>query len=154
MHKLNKMFEELFSEHSGKNRLDWNELFLIMASLVASRSTCNVIASGAIIVKNNQIISMGYCGAPTGFEHCCERGDCWIDHDDVRKCLGIHAPINAIMRASAEDLIGSTIYIAGFDNKKKCMIDAQPCVNCLGAIKNAGIENIVTANYEAPSQPV
>ena len=97
---------------------------------------------------------MGYCGAPKGFEHCCERGDCWCDHKDVGKCLGVHAPINAIIFANGKDLNGSTIYIAGYDRKKKCMVDAQPCESCLGAIKNAGIAHIVTEKAEKASQLV
>jgi dCMP deaminase len=156
MEELKVMFTELFRQYSVNNRLDMNEIFLIIATVIASRSTCNVISSGAVIVdKHNQIISMGYCGAPSGFEHCCDRGDCWLlDHKDVGKCLGIHAPVNAIINAKGRDLEGSTIYIAGYDRIKKCMISADPCPGCLGAIKNAGIENIITTDYEKPSQPV
>lgn len=152
MISLNEAFVQLFREHSGVYRPNWNEFFLTIASIVASRSTCNVIASGAVIVKDKQIISMGYCGAPVGFEHCCQRGDCWKDHSDVAQCLGVHAPINAIIYANGRDLKGSTIYIAGYDLKKECMIDAQPCGQCMGAIKNAGIEKIVTASEAKATQ--
>ena len=154
MDDLKLMFNQLFSRYSGKNRLDWNEIYLIIASIIASRSTCNVVASGAVIIKDNQIVSTGYCGAPCGFEHCCDRGDCWIDHEDVGKCLGVHAPVNAIIRADRESLIGSTIYIAGYDKTKECMINAIPCENCMGVIKNAGIKDIITADYVNSSRPV
>jgi deoxycytidylate deaminase len=62
--------------------------------------------------------------------------------------------VNAIINARGRDLEGSTIYIAGYDRQKECMVSADPCPGCLGAIKNAGIENIITADYEKPSQPV
>ena len=149
---LNEVFLHLFEQHSGENRPSMDEVFLTLASVVATRSTCNVISCAAIIVKDNQIISIGYTGAPKGFEHCCERGDCWKDHADVNKCLGVHAPINAIIFGNGKDLAGSTIYIAGYDRSKKCMIDAQPCESCMGAIKNAGIEKIVTATEAEASQ--
>lgn len=155
MDEFKVMLTKLFQQYSGHNRLDWNEIFLIIASVIASRSTCNVVASGAVIVdQEHQIISMGYCGAPSGFEHCCDRGDCWIDHENVGKCLGIHATTNAIINAKGVDLTGSTIYLAGYDRKKDCLVSADPCVKCLGEIKNAGIANIITADYDEPSQPV
>jgi dCMP deaminase len=113
------------------------------------------VPSGAVIVdKHNQIVSTGYCGAPSGLEHCCDRGDCWIDHKNVGKCLGVHAAVNAVINAKGQDLTEATIYIAGYDKKKKCMISAQPCDGCLSIIKNAGIVNIITMDYEKPSQPV
>lgn len=148
------IFAALFKEHSGDNRPSWNEYFLFIACIVALRSTCDVISTGAVIVKNNKIISTGYTGAPCGFEHCCTRGDCWIDHPDVGECQGVHAAVNAVLYADAEDLKGATIYIAGFDRKKGCMIEANLCGHCMGVIKNVGIENIITMDQEVPTQLV
>jgi hypothetical protein len=63
---------------------------------------------------------------------------------------------NDIIRiyANGKDLAGSTIYIAGYDREKECMVDAQPCESCMGAIKNAGIEHIVTETGEKATQLV
>ena len=151
--QIYRIFEALFEHCSGDKRPSWNEYFLYLATVIALRSTCNVIATGAIITKNNKIISTGYTGAPSGFEHCCTRGDCWKDHEDVKDCLGVHAAVNAILYGAGEDLKGSTIYLAGYDLDKKCLVNAKPCGHCMGIIKNVGIENIITVETEGTEYP-
>jgi dCMP deaminase len=110
---------------------------------VAQRSTCIRRQYGAVIVKNDEIIATGYNGSPRGEENCCDRGQCWREANNIphgeryEACRSVHAEQNAIISASRSDLIGSTMYLVGFENGKP--IQAIPCDICARLIKNAGI---------------
>ena len=101
---------------------------------------------GAVIVKDDQIISTGYNGSARGEDNCCDVGYCWreahnIPHgEQYEKCVAVHAEDNAISQAG-RSAIGSTIYLVGFENGKR--ITAKPCVMCERKIKNAGIAEVV-----------
>lgn len=132
------------------SRISKREYYLGIAEAVAQRSTCLRRQYGAVIVKDDQIISTGYNGSARGEENCCDVGYCWrqahnVPHgEQYEKCVAVHAEDNAISQAGRES-IGATLYLAGFENGKR--IAAKPCVMCARKIKNAGIAEVVTHNY-------
>lgn len=127
------------------------EYYLNIAAEVAKRSTCLRRKYGAIIVKNDEIISTGYNGSPRGEENCCDVGSCWrekhgIPHgEQYEKCVAVHAEQNAIISASRRDMLGATLYLAGWENEERIK-DPQPCAICAKLIKNAGIQEIINSS--------
>ena len=130
-------------------RTSKTEYYLAIAAEVAKRSTCLRRQYGAIIVKNDEIIATGYNGAPRGEQNCCDAGECWrirngIPHgEQYEKCVSVHAEQNAIISAARRDMIGATLYLAGWQDGER-MEDPQPCNICWRLIKNAGIVAVVT----------
>lgn len=122
------------------------EYYLDIAEVVSKKSTCLKKQWGAVIVKNNEIISTGYNGAPRKIEDCLSRGKCLRETcergTDYAHCLAVHAEMNAIISAARKDLIGSVLYLVGKENNKYV---EQPncCKLCKRLIKNAGIEKII-----------
>lgn len=120
-------------------RPDWDEYFLQLARLVASRSTCLRRQVGAVLVKNERIISTGYNGAPRGLKHCLEIG-CLREKEGIPSgqryelCRGVHAEQNAIINAALYGVAteGAIIYCTN-----------QPCIICARMIINAGIIKVV-----------
>lgn len=148
--------------HNEDNRTDWDEYFMAIARVVSSRSTCRRRHYGAIIVHNNNIISTGYNGAPSGEAHCietgCEREKLNIPHgQQYEKCVAVHAEQNALIRAPFGDYLEeSCLYIYGYDCAEKKEIQANPCEICRPMIKNSGIKYIVNRmpNGELTIKPV
>jgi dCMP deaminase len=131
-----------------KLRPDWDEYFINIAKAVASRATCLRRKYGAVITKNNIIVSTGYNGAPAGMKDCLEVGKCTrkelqIPHGErYELCHSVHAEANAIIRASVDELRGATIYIAGTDESdRECL--SEPCMMCKRLILNARIAKVV-----------
>ena len=124
--------------------------YLDIADSVLERSTCLRRKYGAIIVRNDEIISTGYNGAPRGRRNCTDVGGCMREKLGVPSgeryelCRSVHAEANAIISASRRDMIGSTIYLVGRDAKtNELPPDAMSCTMCKRQIINAGIEKIV-----------
>ena len=130
-------------------RVSKNEYYLLIAAEVAKRSTCLRRQYGAVIVKNDEIVATGYNGAPRGDENCCDVGMCWreahnIPHgEQYEKCVAVHAECNAIISASRNEMLGSTLYLAGFEGLDHPIEDPRPCVMCTRMIKNAGIATVM-----------
>jgi len=131
-----------------KYRPDWDEYFIGIAKAVAARATCLRRKYGAVITKGNIIVSTGYNGAPAGMKDCLEVGKCTrkelqIPHGErYELCHSVHAEANAIIRASVDELMGATIYIAGSDNADiECL--SEPCMMCKRMILNAQIAKVV-----------
>lgn len=126
--------------------------YLGIAAEVAKGSTCLRRQYGAIIVREDEIIATGYNGAPRGDANCCDVGACWreahgIPHgQQYEKCVAVHAEMNAIISAARRDMIGSTLYLVGFENGTP--IQAEPCLICAKLIKNAGIAQVITSEEE------
>ena len=122
------------------NRPSWDEYFMQMAELTATRSTCLRRHVGAVIVKDRHIVATGYNGAPRGLKHCAERGGCLREELHIPSgerhelCRALHAEQNAIIQAatSGQNVEGATIYVTH-----------QPCIICAKMIINAGIKRIV-----------
>lgn len=139
-----------------RSRPDKGAYYLNIAKAVSERSTCLRRQYGAIIVKNDEIISTGYNGAPRGEENCCDCGECYrakhkIPHGErYEECVAVHAEANAIISASRRDMIGATLYLYGSENGK--IINAEPCKMCERLIRNAGIDVVVTSGDENGSR--
>lgn len=122
-----------------KQRPEWDEYFLQLAQLVATRSTCLRRHVGAVLVKQERIISTGYNGAPRGMKHCLELG-CLREQMGIPSgeryelCRGVHAEQNAIINAAYYGVAtaGSVMYCTD-----------QPCIICTRMIINAGIVRVV-----------
>lgn len=131
-------------------RRDKTNYYLDIAEMVLERSTCLRRKFGAIIVKNDEIISTGYVGAPRGRKNCCDLDYCQREKLGIPKgeryelCRSVHAEANAIISASRADLIGSTLYLACHDAATNQLDgNVEPCSMCKRLIINAGIEMVV-----------
>ena len=121
-------------------RVDKINYYLDIAQTVAARGTCLRRNFGAIIVKNDEIISTGYVGAPRGRQNCCDLGYCTREKLNVPRgeryelCRSVHAEANAITKLakSANNGDGATLYIT-----------AAPCIECAKLIIQAGIKRVV-----------
>lgn len=137
-----------------EGRVDWDNYFLDIATLVARRSTCIRRMYGAVIVDDrHRVISTGYNGSPFGDDHCTDVG-CWreehgIPHgEQYEKCVAVHAEQNALISANGKDIVGATIYLAGYDCNKDQWIEGVPCDICHPMLRNSGIKTLVTRNSE------
>lgn len=129
-------------------RVSFDEYFMQLAHLVASRSTCLSRSVGAVIVRDNHIIATGYNGAPRGVSHCLDTGCIRREHDipsgdrlDI--CKAVHAEQNAIIEAAYNGVStkGASIYVT-----------VTPCFTCAKMLVNAGIkEIIIDGDYPSPS---
>lgn len=134
----------------GVDRRDKYNYYLDIAETVSERGTCLRRNYGAIIVKNDEIISTGYSGAPRGRENCCDIGYCIRQKLNIprgqnyEKCRSVHAEANCIISASRRDMIGATLYLVGKEmDTGKYVENTNPCAMCKRLILNAGIERVI-----------
>ncbi len=134
-------------------RRDKINYYLDIAETVLERGTCLRRNFGAIIVKNDQIISTGYVGAPRGRENCSDLGYCTREKLKIPRgqryelCRSVHAEQNAIIAAPRNDMIGATLYLVGRDvNTGELVPDASACSMCKRMIINAGIDKVIIRN--------
>ena len=127
--------------------------YLDIAQTVLKRSTCLRKRYGAIIVKNDAIVSTGYNGAPRGRANCIELGFCMREHLNIPRgeryelCRALHAEQNAIINASRDQMLGATLYLVGEDSQTgELLTDVCSCAMCKRMIINAGIEKVVIRN--------
>ena len=112
--------------------------YLDIADAAQERSTCLRRRFGAIIVRDDEIVSTGYNGAPRGRRNCTDLKYC------ARQDLNIHAEANAIISAARRDMLGATLYLVGRDAQTgEIYADATPCAMCRRLIINAGIHQVV-----------
>jgi dCMP deaminase len=131
-------------------RRDKANYYLDIAETVAERGTCLRRNFGAIIVKNDQIVSTGYVGAPRGRENCSDLGYCTREKLNIPRgqryelCRSVHAEMNAIIHASRVDMLGATLYLVGREVSDGSYVqNASPCSMCARLIINAGISTVV-----------
>lgn len=124
--------------------------YLDIAEAVSGRGTCLRRNYGAIIVKNDEIISTGYVGAPRGRKNCCDMGKCVRTELNIPRgeryevCRSVHAEANAIISASRDKMIGGTMYLVGKEVSDGSYIkNSNSCSMCKRMIINAGIKNVV-----------
>ncbi|MFX0001844.1 MAG: cytidine/deoxycytidylate deaminase family protein [Candidatus Hodarchaeota archaeon] len=122
----------------NKNRISKDEYFMKIAEVVSLRSTCIKRKVGAVLVKNSHILSTGYNGVPSGFNHCtsdtCVRKNLQTG-EKPELCRGVHAEINCIIQAAIHgtSIKGTTtLYSTTF-----------PCMSCLKILINSGINKLV-----------
>src|SRR3954464_1695073 len=119
----------------GDTRVSWDEYFMNIAAVVASRSTCPRKYVGSVIVRERTILSTGYNGSIRGMPHCSDVGH-MMENDH---CVAtIHAESNALLQAAKNGVMidGATVYVT-----------ASPCWSCFKQIANAGIRRIVYGEF-------
>jgi len=122
-------------------RPEWDEYFMRLAHLAATRATCDRKHVGAVIVRDRRVMATGYNGSPPGLPHCDDVGHDLVETTDGKQnCVRtVHAEMNALLQAAATGAAvkGSTVYT-----------NTYPCWNCAKAILGAGITAVVTdADY-------
>lgn len=124
--------------------------YLDIAETVLERGTCLRRNYGSIIVKNDEIISTGYTGAPRGRKNCIDINCCIREKLQVPRgthyelCRSVHSEANAIISASRRDMIGAILYLVGKDMKTKDYVEnANSCSMCKRLIINSGIDYVV-----------
>ena len=129
--------------------------YLDIAETVLQRSTCLRRRYGAIIVKNDEIISTGYNGAPRGRKNCIDLNRCIREEMNVPSgeryelCRSVHAEANCIISASRRDMLGATLYLACKNGKTdELMPGTSSCTMCRRQIINAGIYQVVIRDTE------
>jgi dCMP deaminase len=123
---------------SEEQRPTWDEYFMMMAKLAATRSTCLAFPVGSVIAKNRQVLATGYNGSPSGSVHCTAQGFCYpgLSSCDASKILpsrAVHAEANAIAQAAKHGVSteGASIYVT-----------LEPCISCLKLVISSGIREV------------
>lgn len=130
-------------------RSDKDNYYLKIAETVASRSTCLRRKYGAVLVKDDRIVSTGFSGAPRGRANCCDLGNCRRQElkipsgERYELCRSVHAEMNAVIFAGYELAKGSTLYLCGLENDGSFTKYAEPCSMCKRVILNSQIERVV-----------
>ena len=134
-------------------RRDRENYYLDIAQAVLGRGTCWRRNFGAIIVKNDQILSTGYAGAPRGRQNCSDLGVCLREKLGVPRgeryelCRSVHAEANAIIHASRSEMTGATLYLVGVDAQTEELVpDASPCSMGKRMSRNAGRSRVIIRN--------
>ncbi len=136
-------------------RVSKHNYYLDIAETVAERSTCLRKKYGAIIVKNDSIVSTGYNGAPRGRKNCTDLGVCMRDKLGIPRgeryelCRAVHSEANAIIAAPREQMLGATLYMVGVDAKSgELLRDTNSCMMCKRMVINAGIATVIIRTGE------
>ena len=131
-------------------RRDKINYYLDLAEVVSQRGTCLRKQYGAVIVKNDEVVSTGYVGAPRGRANCIDLGYCIREKMHIPRgeryelCRSVHAEANAIISASRRDMLGATLYLVGRDARTHTLLtDAMSCAMCKKLIINSGIKKVV-----------
>jgi len=131
------------------DRRDKINYYLDLADMVSQRGTCLRRHFGAVIVKNDEVVSTGYAGAPRGRKNCSDTGVCIRQKMMIPRgeryelCRSVHAEANAIISASRDKMIGSSLYLSGREvDTGNYVADSNSCSMCKKMIINAGIETV------------
>lgn len=130
-------------------RRDKRNYYLDLAEMVSKRSTCLRRAYGSVIVKNDEVISTGYVGAPRGRQNCSDMGYCIRAQMNIPRgeryelCRSVHSEANAIISASRDKMIDSTLYLTGVEPDGSYVANSCCCSMCKRMVINAGIKEVV-----------
>ena len=131
-------------------RIDKVNYYLDIAQVVAERGTCLRRRFGAVIVKNDTIVSTGYAGAPRGRKNCCDLKFCYREKLNIPRgeryelCRSVHAEANAIIAASRDQTLGATLYLACIRPDTHELLPGTTCCSmCKRLVINAGIEKVI-----------
>ena len=134
-----------------EQRISKENYYLNIAETVLERATCLRRVFGAIIVKNDEIISTGYNGAPRGRKNCVDMGFCTREAMQVPRgqryelCRSVHAEANAIISAARRDMVGGTLYLVGRNAQTgELLHDATSCAMCRRMVINAGLSKVIS----------
>lgn len=122
-------------------RPGWDDYFLGIAGAVSLRADCSRRSVGAVVVRDNRIVSTGYNGSPPRGPSCL-RGDCPRASSSVPPgssydtgpgaCIAVHAEANAVLYAGRDGCVGSTLYVT-----------AEPCEGCWKLIQASGLAYVL-----------
>ena len=133
-----------------EQRISKENYYLNIAETVLERATCLRRVFGAIVVKNDEIISTGYNGAPRGRCNCVDMGFCTREAMKVPRgeryelCRSVHAEANAIISAARRDMVGGTLYLVGRNAQTgELLHDATSCAMCRRMVINAGLSKVI-----------
>ena len=136
-------------------RRDKINYYLDIAETATKRGTCLRRNFGAIIVKNDQIISTGYAGAPRERKNCCDLGYCIREKLNIPRgeryelCRSVHAEANAIINANRNEMLGASLFLVGKDAVSGNYVEnANSCGMCKRLIINSGISQVVIRKTE------
>ncbi|MBR3596563.1 MAG: cytidine deaminase [Clostridia bacterium] len=131
-------------------RRDKINYYLDLAEIVSQRTTCLRRRYGAVIVKNDEVISTGYVGAPRGRKNCTDLGYCIRQEMGIPRgeryelCRSVHAEANAIISASRDKMIDATLYLTGVEVSDGSYVSNSCCCSmCKRMVINAGIKEVV-----------
>ena len=137
------------------SRVSKHNYYLDIAKTVAERGTCLRRMFGAIIVKDDVIVSTGYNGAPRGRKNCCDLNFCMRDKLNIPRgeryelCRSVHAEANAIIAAARERMLGATLYMVCVDPESGNVVGGtSSCMMCKRQIINAGISTVIIRDTE------
>lgn len=132
------------------NRLNKHKYYLNIAKEISLRSTCLRRRYGAVVVKNDEIVSTGYNGSPRKVINCNDTNQCYRAANSIpagqryELCHSVHAEANAIISASRDRMIDSSLYLIGVDIDTNDLSKYnQPCSMCRRLIINAGIKEVI-----------
>ncbi|MGM9681971.1 MAG: deoxycytidylate deaminase [Eubacteriales bacterium] len=132
------------------DRVSKHNYYLDIAQTVAERSTCLRRMYGAIIVKDDVIVSTGYNGAPRGRKNCSDIGSCMREKlgipsgERYEMCRSVHAEANAIIAAARERMLGADLYMVCVSPKDRSLMSGtSSCMMCKRLIINAGIARVI-----------
>lgn len=131
-------------------RRDKINYYLDLAEIVSQRTTCLRRRYGAVIVKNDEVISTGYVGAPRGRKNCTDLGYCIRQELGIPRgeryelCRSVHAEANAIISASRDKMIDATLYLTGVEVANGNYVSNSCCCSmCKRMVINAGIKEVI-----------
>lgn len=137
------------------DRRDKNNYYLDLAEVVSKRGTCLRRLYGAVIVKNDEVVSTGYVGAPRGRKNCNDLGVCIRQQMNIPRgqryelCRSVHAEANAIISAARRDMLGSSLYLTGLEVGTGEYVNNSCCCSmCKRMIINAGIKTVYIRDTE------
>ncbi len=124
-------------------RPSWDDYFMAVAKIVATRSTCDRLRAGAVLVKSNRIISTGYNGSPPGLPHCDDVGHMMEEGHCVRTIHGEHNSILQAAMMPGASTEGATLYTKYI-----------PCIHCCKYVVAVGIKRVVYSKIYRNSKAV
>ena len=132
------------------DRVSKHNYYLDIAQTVSERSTCLRRHFGAIIVKNDVIVSTGYNGAPRGRQNCSDIGFCQREKLGIPRgeryelCRSVHSEANAIIAAPRDQMLGSTLYMVCTEPVTGEIVSGtNSCMMCKRMVINAGITTVI-----------
>ncbi len=128
------------AEERTHHRPEWDDYFMAITMIIATRGTCNRLYAGSVLVKDKRIIATGYNGSPPGLPHCDDAGHLLEEGHCVRTVHGEHNALLQSARQGGTSSIGATMYTK-----------YSPCIHCAKYIISCGIRRVVIARvYRSP----
>lgn len=122
-------------------RPSWDDYFMAIVKIIASRGTCDRLYAGSVLVKDNRIIATGYNGSPPGLPHCNDVGHLLEEGHCVRTIHGEHNSLLQAARLGSTSTEGSTMYTK-----------YSPCIHCAKYVITCGVKRVVIGKvYRNPS---